>query len=337
MVGMDTQYSPAQGGHQLRIPNRSEPVIHASEQEQNVPKSFGTDSGIVPNVSGTVPNQEEHRSERTETASELQHGEEPEPQRTAPICSPEHAEHTITVREAARIFEDNDVPRTERAITNWCNENARGVTRLDACYDEEQRKYYITEASIARAIQEERDKSRHRGQQGVFSAAAGDLSERIQNEVDNRSEQTQNGSERDAKSSERVQNGSERVPNRSEEIGAHVRNERNDSEADETQEPSEKERLRSLQVENFNLKVQVAAHEKVMAEYEKLARREQEVHQEQLRTLVDKLTSQGQRIGSLEQQLLQLDAGKSVVRDAELTGAREEQPQDARAWQGVQQ
>ena len=339
MVSMNNQPSPAQGGHQVQIQNRSEPIGNGSEQNQNVPNSFGTNAQNVPNVSGTVQNEPQFRSEQKQTASEPKQIHEPEPQRTAPTCSGEHAGHTITVREAARIFEDNGVPRTERAITNWCNENARGVTRLDACFDEEQRKYYITEESIERAMQEERDKSRHRGQKDIFSAAAEDLSERIQNEADVSSEEVRNASERNVNSSERVQNGSEQVRNRSEETASNVRNERGDADSFRPQEAPDTERLRTLQVENFNLKVQVAAHEKVMTEYEKMARREQETHQEQLRTLVDQLKNQGQRIGSLEQQLLQLGTGSTAPRDAEVEDSQpaQPQPQQAREWQAVQQ
>jgi hypothetical protein len=54
-----------------------------------------------------------------------------EQRRTAPACSAQHENCTITVREAARIFDDAGVPRTERAITNWCNRSwAKADSRL---------------------------------------------------------------------------------------------------------------------------------------------------------------------------------------------------------------
>jgi hypothetical protein len=66
--------------------------------------------------------------------------------------------HTLTVREVARHFEDAGVPRTERSIINWCRPNRQGVPRLDAFFDENERRYYITPQSVTRAIEEERAK-----------------------------------------------------------------------------------------------------------------------------------------------------------------------------------
>src|SRR5688500_6478008 len=51
--------------------------------------------------------------------------------------------HTITVREAARMFEAAGVARTERSIVNWCRENATGIARLDAYFEPNERRYYI--------------------------------------------------------------------------------------------------------------------------------------------------------------------------------------------------
>jgi hypothetical protein len=62
------------------------------------------------------------------------------------------------VREAARRFEDAGVPRTERSIINWCQPNRQGVSRLDAFFDTNERRYFITPQSVTRAIQEELSK-----------------------------------------------------------------------------------------------------------------------------------------------------------------------------------
>lgn len=72
---------------------------------------------------------------------------------------PEHAErrenHTLTVREVARMFETAGVARTERSIINWCQANRQGVARLDSYFDPNERKYYITPQSVEAVIQEE--------------------------------------------------------------------------------------------------------------------------------------------------------------------------------------
>jgi hypothetical protein len=68
-------------------------------------------------------------------------------------------DHTLTVREAARRFEAAGVARTERSIVNWCQINAQGISRLDAYYDPNDRRYYITPQSVERAVAEEKAKA----------------------------------------------------------------------------------------------------------------------------------------------------------------------------------
>ena len=67
--------------------------------------------------------------------------------------------HSLTVREAARLFEAAGVARTERSIVNWCQQNRQGVTRLDCYFDPNERKYYITPQSVELAISEEKAKA----------------------------------------------------------------------------------------------------------------------------------------------------------------------------------
>ena len=102
-------------------------------------------------------------SENTETSTEV-------PQasaefRTVPknaedfVKVPQVAErkenHTLTVRETARMFEAAGVARTERSIINWCQPNRQGITRLDSYFDPNERKYFITPQSVEAVIQEE--------------------------------------------------------------------------------------------------------------------------------------------------------------------------------------
>ncbi len=78
--------------------------------------------------------------------------------RNARNISERSEHHTITVREAARLFDAAGVPRTERSIINWCQPNRQGVSRLDAFFDANERRYFITRESIGRAIEEERSR-----------------------------------------------------------------------------------------------------------------------------------------------------------------------------------
>lgn len=88
----------------------------------------------------------------------------------------------MTVREAARAFEDAGVARTERSIINWCQPNRQGVSRLDCYFEENDHKYYITPESVERAIHEELAKAR---EQGVLP----NPSERVKEEADERHEE----------------------------------------------------------------------------------------------------------------------------------------------------
>ena len=66
--------------------------------------------------------------------------------------------HVLTVHSVARMFEEAGVARTERSVTNWCQPDRNGVSRLDCYYDLNERKFYITPQSVERAIEEERSK-----------------------------------------------------------------------------------------------------------------------------------------------------------------------------------
>ena len=79
--------------------------------------------------------------------------------RKVPHVAERKENHTLTVREVARLFEAAGVARTERSIVNWCQLNNQGVARLDAYYDPNERKYYITPQSVELAIGEEKAKA----------------------------------------------------------------------------------------------------------------------------------------------------------------------------------
>jgi hypothetical protein len=54
------------------------------------------------------------------------------------------------------MFEAAGVARTERSVTNWCQPNRSGIARLDAYFDPNERRYFITPQSAEVAIQEEK-------------------------------------------------------------------------------------------------------------------------------------------------------------------------------------
>ncbi len=63
---------------------------------------------------------------------------------TVPQGAERKQNHTLTVREVARLFEAAGVARTERSIVNWCQRDALGTARLDSYFDRNERKCFIT-------------------------------------------------------------------------------------------------------------------------------------------------------------------------------------------------
>ena len=79
--------------------------------------------------------------------------------RTLPKFTERKESHTLTVREVARLFESAGVARTERSIINWCQPNKLGIPRLDAYFDPNERRYFISSQSVGLAIKEEQAKA----------------------------------------------------------------------------------------------------------------------------------------------------------------------------------
>lgn len=82
-----------------------------------------------------------------------------ESSRTLRNAAERKQDHTLTVREVARMFETSGVARTERSIINWCQPNKTGVARLDCYFDPNDRKYFVTPQSVELAIAEEKAKA----------------------------------------------------------------------------------------------------------------------------------------------------------------------------------
>jgi len=120
--------------------------------------------------------------------------------RNIPKASERSERHTLTVRDVARMFEAAGVARTERSIVNWCQLNSQEVARLDAYFDPNERRYYITPQSVEVAIAEEKAKAARNtplapagsvpqdaeslaGQQGAHSGAASERAKKLEKEA----------------------------------------------------------------------------------------------------------------------------------------------------------
>jgi len=127
-----------------------------SPQNQNhVPPAEGF--GTVPNAAatfGTVP-------QNAEAVGSVRHPAEGF--RNVPSPTEARPQYTLTVREVSRKFEAAGVARSERSIVNWCKRNGQLPGKLDADYDPNERKYFITPESVDLAIAEEKAKAAKHG------------------------------------------------------------------------------------------------------------------------------------------------------------------------------
>src|ERR1035437_4527944 len=110
----------------------------------------------LPDLSGHVPDKNETLSDVPQAAANFRTvPNDVEEFGRVPQVAERRENHTLTVRETARMFETAGVARTERSIINWCQPNRQGIARLDSYYDPNERKYYITPQSVETAIQQE--------------------------------------------------------------------------------------------------------------------------------------------------------------------------------------
>ena len=110
----------------------------------------------LPDLSGHVPDKNETLSDVPQAAANFRTvPNDVEEFGRVPQVAERRENHTLTVRETARMFETAGVARTERSIINWCQPNRQGIARLDSYYDPNERKYYITPQSVETSIQEE--------------------------------------------------------------------------------------------------------------------------------------------------------------------------------------
>lgn len=136
------------------LPNHSEPFGKVPQHSD----AFG----IVPNDAeefGRMRDDSEPFRKIPQDSERLPQVPKIEAERDRTPAAARSENHTLTVREAVRMFEAANVARSERSIVNWCHRNRQGLARLDAYYDPNERRYYITPQSVNAVIEEERARS----------------------------------------------------------------------------------------------------------------------------------------------------------------------------------
>jgi len=67
--------------------------------------------------------------------------------RPSPTMSERSNDHTLTSREVLMLFDQAELPRSQRSIERYCKDG-----KLDAFYDSDEQRYYVAPASVARLI-----------------------------------------------------------------------------------------------------------------------------------------------------------------------------------------
>jgi hypothetical protein len=262
--------------------NVSEAYEHNLEHFRNVSENELKDYEAVPN-----------HSERSDIVSE-----------TFPNLSERSAEHTLSVRDTAKIFESAAFPLTERTVINWCHPNRHGVERLDCFFDEHDGKYFITPHSVDEALKEEAKKSAH------DSSIYDDFSARF------------------GKTQETFPKGSEILPKSNGNVSEAFGSVRKEAEPLEYHEPIQRQhvekqgyekeadrggdrRLKDLEQEVLELKILNKGKDYFI---DQLKQDREYVVQERAQ-LVSQLTASVKEIGVLETKLLQLEAPRERVID----------------------
>ena len=63
------------------------------------------------------------------------------------MSSVRREEHNLTTREALQLFEISGLPRNQRSIERYCADG-----KLDAFFDSDEQRYYVSRASVDRLI-----------------------------------------------------------------------------------------------------------------------------------------------------------------------------------------
>ena len=181
--------------------------------------------------------------------------------------------HTLTVREVAKMFEQSGVPRTERSIINWSQPNRQGITRLDAFFDENEGRYYITQQSVTRAIEEEKAKQPHI--------------------VPNISEQSATAGDKSFPNQSKPEQANDSEPRH-----------RNENSRSESRTETDIQEVADLRRKVMDLEITNRVKEQLLTRMN-----DELIHKdEERRTYIERLISDSHRIGELESKLLQLGA-----------------------------
>ena len=203
------------------------------------------------------------------------------------MSSVRREEHNLTTREALQLFEASGLPRNQRSIERYCADG-----KLDAFFDSDEQRYYISRASAERLIGQLKEiKTRHEPVNTVGPAVSDGIrpaTTPVRQERDERQESTDHA----------------------------------DIKILETKLANLEDEKKKLEEKNFTLSYEKKASDQVVTMMREQIKEDRKEFFQQMDKLVKEMGETKQLVGELQTQLKQIAAPRTDSQSGATTGMR---------------
>src|SRR5882724_1998501 len=203
------------------------------------------------------------------------------------MSSVRREEHNLTTRDALHLFETAGLPRNQRSIERYCADG-----KLDAFFDSDEQRYYVSRASVDRLIGQLTElKTRHEAISAVGPAVSDGIRPATTTRQD-RDEQQESIDHADIKELQ-------------------------------TKLATLEDEKKKLEEKNFTLSYEKKASDQVVTMMREQLKEDRKEFFEQMDKLVKEIGETKQLVGELQTQLKQIAAPKSHTPSGATTGMRQ--------------
>jgi chromosome segregation ATPase len=204
------------------------------------------------------------------------------------MSSVRREEHNLTTREALQLFEAAGLPRNQRSIERYCADG-----KLDAFFDSDEQRYYISRASVDRLIGQLTEiKTRHQAINAVGPAVSDGIRPATTSTRQDRNEQQESTDHADRK-----------------ELQIKLASLEDDK--------------KKLEEKNFTLSYEKKASEQMVTMMREQLKEDRKEFFEQMDKLVKEIGETKQLVGELQTQLKQIAAPRTDSQSGATTGMRQ--------------
>ena len=204
------------------------------------------------------------------------------------MSSVRREEHNLTTREALQLFESAGLPRNQRSIERYCADG-----KLDAFFDSDEQRYYVSRASVDRLIGQLAEiKTRHEAMNAIGPAVSDGI----------RPATTTTRQERDER----------------QESSDHA-----DITELKTKVASLEDEKKKLEEKNFTLSYEKKASDQVVTMIREQIKEDRKEFFQQMNILMKEMGDTKQLVGELQTQLKQIAAPTTASQSGATTGMRQ--------------